>query len=254
MPKLNQIVAVVAGKKTRVEKEFGELNKVLQKGDLFHGIARQYQPVEEGGEELPSERKDPQRSARAIMAQARLILTDIINAVATQEYGNCTARADVKVGDLVVLSQVPVTVLLYLSKQLDDLHTFVNNVPLLDPSERWTFNAQDGQYVTEEIRTVRTRKVQKPIVLYDATDKHPAQTQADHRGRDGRPLADPQVRHGVGRDRAAADHRPDRETSGRREERPRGGQQHPGRRPVHRLGGAGVRLRGVTATGGSLEN
>jgi hypothetical protein len=177
VPKLNQIVAVVSGKKTRVEKEFGDLNKVLQKPDLFHGIARQYQPIDEGGEELPAERKDPQRSAKAILRQARQTLTDMIDAVATQEYGNCTARADVKVGGTVILPQVPVTVLLYLSKQLDDLHTFVNNVPLLDPSERWTYDAQDGTYTTDEIRTVRTKKVQKPIVLYDATEKHPAQTQ-----------------------------------------------------------------------------
>jgi hypothetical protein len=97
MARLNQIVAVVSGKKTRVEKEFGELNKVLQKADLFHGIARQDQPVEENGEELPSERKDPQKSTKAIIRQARTILTDIIDAVATQEYGNCVAKADVKV-------------------------------------------------------------------------------------------------------------------------------------------------------------
>jgi hypothetical protein len=177
MAKLNQIVAVVSGKKTRVEKEFGELNKVLQKSDLFHGIARQYQPVDEDGEELPAERKDPQKSAKAIIRQARGILTDIIDAVATQEYGNCTARADVKVDGDVILKQVPVTVLLYLQKQLEDLHTFVGNIPVLDPSERWTYNAQDGTYITEEIKTIRTKKVQKPIVLYDATEKHPAQTQ-----------------------------------------------------------------------------
>jgi hypothetical protein len=177
MAKLNQIVAVVAGKKTRVEKEFGELNKILQKADLFHGIARQYQPVDEDGEELPSERKDPQKSAKAIIRQARTILTDIIDAVATQEYGNCTAKADVKVDGETILKQVPVTVLLYLAKQLDDLHTFVGNIPVLDPSDRWTYNAQDGTYITDEIKTIRTKKVQKPIVLYDATEKHPAQTQ-----------------------------------------------------------------------------
>jgi hypothetical protein len=83
----------------------------------------------------------------------------------------------VKVDGETILKQVPVTVLLYLAKQLDDLHTFVGNIPVLDPSERWTYNAQDGTYITDEIKTIRTRKVQKPIVLYDATEKHPAQTQ-----------------------------------------------------------------------------
>ena len=59
MPKLNQIVAVVAGKKTRAEKEFGELNKAAQKPDLFVGLSRTYQPAEENGEALPAEQKFP---------------------------------------------------------------------------------------------------------------------------------------------------------------------------------------------------
>lgn len=49
MANLNQIVAVVAGKKTRIEKEYGDLNKVLQKGELFNGLNRKYEPIEEGG-------------------------------------------------------------------------------------------------------------------------------------------------------------------------------------------------------------
>lgn len=177
MAKLNQIVAVVAGKKTRTEKEFGDLNKVFQKHELFHGLSRNYHPLQEGGEELPAEFKAPQKNANDLLKQARTTLIDIINAVATQEYGNCTAKADIIVDGTPVLKGVPVTVLLYLEKQMNDLHTFINNVPTLDPSERWTYNTQSGQFTTDEIRTVRTKKVQKPIVLYDATDKHPAQTQ-----------------------------------------------------------------------------
>lgn len=177
MPKLNQIVAVVAGKKTRTEKDFGDLNKIVQKPELFHGLNRQYQPIEEGGEELPAEAKFPQKNAREIVTNVRDILTGIIDAVATQEYGNQTAKADVKVNGQVIIKQVPVTVLLYLDKQLSDLNTFVGNIPTLDPAERWTYNDQTGQWQTEVVKTVRTKKTQKPIVLYQATDKHPAQTQ-----------------------------------------------------------------------------
>ena len=177
MPKLNQIVAVVAGKKTRVEKEFGELNKTIQKSDLFHGLSRQYQPIEENGEQLPPEQKFPQKHVGEIVTGARAILTDIMDAVATQECGNTSARADVKVDGETILPGVPVTVLLYLEKQLNDLHTFVGNMPVLDPAERWTLNSQTGEYVTEPTKTVRTKKVQRPIVLYDATKEHPAQTQ-----------------------------------------------------------------------------
>jgi len=177
MPKLNQIVAVVAGKKTRVEKELGELNKAIQKGDLFHGLSRQYQPVEENGEQLPAESKYPQKHIGEILKEARTIWTEIMDAVATQEWGNTAAKSDVVVDGETILKAVPVTVLLYLEKQLNDLNTFVGNLPTLDPSERWTHNGQTGEYVTEPTKTIRTKKVQKPIVLYDATKEHPAQTQ-----------------------------------------------------------------------------
>jgi hypothetical protein len=177
MPKLNQIVAVVSGKKTRVEKEFGDLNKLIQKPELFHGLSKTYRPIDENGEGLPSESKLPQKNAAEIIANAKQILTGIIDAVATQEYGNTEAKADIKVNGTAILSGVPVTVLLYLEKQLNDMHTFVDNMPTLDPAERWEKNDQDGQYVTEPTSTVRTKKVQKALVLFPATDKHPAQTQ-----------------------------------------------------------------------------
>lgn len=177
-PRLNQIVAVVAGKKTRMEKEYGDLNKTIQRGDLFVGLTRTYQPLEQDGEQQPSEHKLPQKSAADIISQAKDLLTSVMDAVATQEYGNCTAFADVEVAGTVILPQVPITVLLYLEKQLNDLHTFVGSMPIIDPAERWVWNDNTSQWETSEVqKTNRTKKVQKALVLYPATDKHPAQTQ-----------------------------------------------------------------------------
>jgi hypothetical protein len=177
MAKLNQIIAVVNGKKTRTEKEYGDLNKEVQKSELFAGLSRQYQPLNDADETLPGEEKMPQKHVKGVIAQVREMLTGMMDAVATQENGNCLAKADVKVGNNVILSKVPVTVLLYLEKQLNDLHTFVGNLPTTDPAERWTWDAQNSQWRTEATRTVRTKKIQKPIVLFPATPEHPAQTQ-----------------------------------------------------------------------------
>ena len=71
----------------------------------------------------------------------------------------------------------PATNLLFLEKQLTDVKTFVGNLPELDPSESWTFDANASLFKSEPTRSNRTKKVQKAIVLYDATEKHPAQTQ-----------------------------------------------------------------------------
>lgn len=177
MAKLNQIVAVVSGKKTRMEKDFGELNKIVQKRELFDGMSRTYVPKDDGGEELPPERKLPQKSVADVVVDLKKLLASIMDAVATQEYGNTHAKADVSVDGTVVLSGVPVTALLYLEKQLTDLGTFVGNFPVWDLSESWEKNEGSGYYQTEPTKTVRKERVQKPIVLQPPTVEHPAQTQ-----------------------------------------------------------------------------
>lgn len=177
MAKLNQIVALVAGKKTRQEKALGDLNKTLQKTDLFNGIQRVYSPIEEGGETLPSEVRRVQQSVEDVLDSACAIWTDVMDTVATQEASNCTAEADVFVDGALVLKNVPVTVLLYIEKQLNDMNTLVGNIPVLDPSVSWMLDANTSQFVAIAPSTHRTKKVNKPIVLYPATPEHPAQTQ-----------------------------------------------------------------------------
>ena len=58
-----------------------------------------------------------------------------------------------------------------------DLATFVAKMVELDPGSDWSVDPGTGLFKTEPTATQRTRKVQRPIVLYDATEHHPAQTQ-----------------------------------------------------------------------------
>ena len=112
-PRLNQIVAVVTGKKSRAEKEFGELNKIVQRADLFNGFVRQYRPLKDNEEEKqPEEYKSPQQDVKDIIARAREVITGIADAIATQECGNCVTSGDVVIDGKVLLSGMPVTVLL----------------------------------------------------------------------------------------------------------------------------------------------
>jgi hypothetical protein len=53
----------------------------------------------------------------------------------------------------------------------------VGKLPVLSNDENWKLDEVAGLYKTDDIVTNRTVKVQKPLVLYPATDKHPAQTQ-----------------------------------------------------------------------------
>ena len=177
---LNQIVAVLNGKKTQSQKQLTEVYKLLSKPALFDGISRTYQPLDEEGETQPPEKKNIQLNAKKAITDARASLLDLFDVTATQEWGNCQAKADVVVDGQVVLEQVPITYLLFLEKQLTDLHTFVNEIPVLDPAEVWTWDQNADCYASEPSISNRTRKVPRSHILYEATEKHPAQVEMYH--------------------------------------------------------------------------
>lgn len=176
-PKLCEIIAVTSGKKGEVEKAVTDSYHRLQKGELFDGLSRTYRPRTEDGEQLPAEGKQPQLHVRDLIAEACDRWVELFDLTLTLDHGNCQARADVEVDGKAVARDVPVTTLLFLEKQLANVHAFVSKIPTPDPAEVWTYDAGQDLLVTRERQTARTKKVQRPLVMYDATKEHPAQTQ-----------------------------------------------------------------------------
>ena len=111
---------------------------------LLAGIARTYRPKDEEGETFPPESTRVQIKANDIIRQTTEALTKLFDATAAKDWTNCQAKADVVVDGQTLLEQVPATYLLFLEKQLVDLHTFVKKLPVLDASETWTFDASEG--------------------------------------------------------------------------------------------------------------
>jgi hypothetical protein len=177
MPKLNQIIAIQAGKKSRAKDSLTEAYHLLQKPDLLSGIARSYKPRDEGGEPQPPENKLVQVKVVELISRVSNDLAEMFDAVATQDWANCEARADVNVDGRPLLKGVPVTHLLFLEKQLTDLHTFIEKLPVLDPAERWAYSTGQDCYASEPFQTNRTKKVPKTHVKYEATKEHPAQVE-----------------------------------------------------------------------------
>jgi hypothetical protein len=180
MARLNQIIAVEKGIKARSQKELTEAHHALQKPALLAGIARNYRPKDEEGEQLPPEATRVQAKTEEIIRRTVDILVELFDVTATKDYTNCKARADVVVDGKVLLPSVPVTYLLFLEKQLVDLHTFVKKLPVLDASETWVFDASADCWATEPVQTVKTKKVPRNHVKAEATDKHPAQVEVYH--------------------------------------------------------------------------
>lgn len=177
MGKLNAVVALEKGIKAQAYSIISELHKLAQKPDLFSGFVKTYQKRDEEGEDLPSEQKKIQYTVSGILRDVRAALDDMMAITARKEWSNCVATAPIIVDGTTLIDAVPVTYLLFLEKQLTDMRTFVEKLPTLDGNEDWRDDPTTGLYRTDASQTHRTKKVQKAIVLYDATKEHPAQTQ-----------------------------------------------------------------------------
>lgn len=177
MPKLNQIIAVEKSVKSRSFQELTEAHHALQKPALLTGISRNYRPKDEEGEQLPPESTRVQVKAEEIIQSTARILANLFDVTATKDWTNCEARADVVVGEQVLIKDAPVSYLLFLEKQLVDLNTFVRKLPVLDASESWSFDPGADCYATEPVQTVRTKKIPRNHVKAEATEKHPAQVE-----------------------------------------------------------------------------
>jgi hypothetical protein len=175
--RLNQIISVEKGIKNKAQERLTELYHTVQKPALFDGFNKKYRPLTDDGEQFPPEDKRVQVKGREIIKEALTCLRELFDVTIIKDTANCGAKADVTVGDKVILKDVPATYLLYLEKQLTDLHTAMSKMPVLDPAEEWAYDKNASLYRTEAVETGRTKKVQKALVLYPHSDKHPAQTQ-----------------------------------------------------------------------------
>jgi hypothetical protein len=175
--RLSQIIAVEKGVKSDTARTITDLHRDIQKPQLTSGLSRTYQPRAEDGAPLPPESTKVQLTAGDVLAQAARALTRLFDVTLTKESANTGAAADVTVDGQVILHSVPVTYLLFLEKQLTDLHTFVAKLPALDPAEKWEFSDAAGCWASAPASTVRTKKIPRNHVVAEATQQHPAQVQ-----------------------------------------------------------------------------
>lgn len=177
MPKLNQIIAIEKSIKSQTMRELTDAHQTLQKPALLTGIARTYRPLDDDGEQYPPESTRVQVKSDEVIAQTSDILAKLFDITATKDWANGEARADVVIDGETILDNVPVTYLLFLEKQLTDLHTFIKKLPVLDASEIWSFDESQDVWATEPIQTTKTKKIPRNHVKAVATTEHPAQVE-----------------------------------------------------------------------------
>jgi len=175
--KLHQIIAVEKTVKNRVGQWMTQAKRAIAQPALFAGHAKTYGKKDADGEEFPDERQLVQFSATGLLSDVAENMTELLDLVASKDDANCRARADVVMGDETLLTDIPATHLLFLEKQIAELASIVDELPVLDPAYNWKMDPALSLHKSDAHKTTKMRKVQKPIVLYDATEQHPAQTQ-----------------------------------------------------------------------------
>lgn len=183
MTKLHESLAAHKGIKSRVTRDLTTLHRDAERAAGYAGMSRTYQPSSESGDPLPEEHQRVQLHARDVLKQLSELLSPLFDVTATVDATNQLATGDVVVDNEVLLGNVPVSTLLFLEKQLNDIDTVVRKMPTLDPSVEWTWSDERECYVSDTLKVNRTLKTPVPITLSPATDKHPANVQLSHEDR-----------------------------------------------------------------------
>lgn len=175
MGHLNQIIAVEKDHKDKASQELTRVSGLLSNTGKLTGIARTYSPRDENGSPLPPESTRVQVKAADITKSIQAHLVSLFDVVATKDWANCLAKADIVVDDKVLVSAAPATFILFLEKQLAELLAFAKKLPVLDPAFSWQYDQAQDCWVTPPSETVRTRKVKKSQTAFEGNQHHPPQ-------------------------------------------------------------------------------
>ena len=182
--KLHQLLAILQSKRGAFQDTLTRnYTPRLSRKDSFDGLEKVYHSANvKDGEDTAafdasmSEKKKVALTVTQVLAMIREPLVEAMDAVFTVDVTNCEAKADLVVDGHVLVKNVPISTLLWLEKQFKDVTTFLDAIPVLDPAQDWEYSGED-LYKTKPRVANRTTKKQKVLVKYEATDKHPAQTE-----------------------------------------------------------------------------
>jgi hypothetical protein len=94
---------------------------------------------------------------------------------------NAVACADVMLRGEKLFSNLPVDQLLGLESRLGKIRLLYLAVPTLDASKAWSFDGRTGGWISMPEFGTKTEKIMVPVILAEATDKHPAQVKESTR-------------------------------------------------------------------------
>lgn len=179
MAKLHELLAVEAdleGEKTRVVNE--ATVTFTKKPEIFTGLHKALAMFDD------SRTHENVEESRKVDSTVQDKLDYVAGAAARywdaclqKEATNQLAKADLVVETLTIAKDVPATFLLKLESELKKFRELVEHVPTHASGHEWKEAPEvgDGIFKTSKDASFKTEKIPQHKVLYDATDKHPAQ-------------------------------------------------------------------------------
>lgn len=177
--KLHELLAVEQDRKHKGNQAIGEAKNAFTKRDThFDGMVKRYVSLEEDAELIPDEKKGIVTTVKGKLEEAIEAIVKGIDAHISKEETNASekARAELVI-EGVNFGLFSATSLLALESHLNKIKDLYNNIPTLDTAKKFHFDSQEGLYKTEPEVKFRSVKRPKVIVKYEATEKHPAQTE-----------------------------------------------------------------------------
>jgi len=175
MSHLSQVIAIEKDTKDKAAQELARVQGLFGNRGLLTGIARSYTPLTDGGMVLPSESTRVQVKAKHALRDVEKQLVSLFDVIATKDWTNCLAKADIVVDGTVLVKGVPATYLLFLEKQMVELLSFVKRIPILDASETWEHDKAQDCWVTPPVETIRSKKDKKSKIVFEGNQHHPPQ-------------------------------------------------------------------------------
>ncbi|WP_027003718.1 hypothetical protein [Hugenholtzia roseola] len=177
--KLHELLAIEQDRKNKANESVGEAKKTFLKNDpYFDGMIKKYVSLEEEAEQIPDESKELVKTVKQQLEEVQQNIVAALDATVSKEETNAsnTAKAELIVEDT-HFGTFSATTLLALEAQLNRILDLYQAIPILDSTRKWHFDNQRNIFKTDEEVKFRSVKRPKVIVKYEATDKHPAQTE-----------------------------------------------------------------------------
>jgi len=161
--------------KGKSEKIINEaVNTFVKKQSFFKSKHRVYKPRNEDGYQYPPEAQEMVTTVDKKLAYVQEHLIKTMDILWQKEHTNTIAKANLTIGS-VVLEGVPAPALLNLENRLKEVRKLYRAIPCVPAGQNWKRDPTNFRvYVADPIETVKTKKTTVPIVLYEATEHHPA--------------------------------------------------------------------------------